>query len=209
MLHQCVVFCNKLLQTIFTCTKLHSTNPNVEVGLTGEHMKICDECETVAHCTKHGCVPKQPAPSQYGSPELQAMIVARAIEKDRAAQPAPVQPVAWAVVGEGEWGEWVIGQQFETNNPPNHEYWENRGYLLVPLYTTPPAQPAPVKPDWKSEYLRAVELHCVTLDELREADAWIKNLEKLMADQDKILQRQTARIVELQEHIENFDGEER
>jgi hypothetical protein len=63
MLHQCVVFCNKLLQTIFTCTKLHSTNPNVEVGLTGEHMKICDECETVAHCTKHGCVPKQPAPT--------------------------------------------------------------------------------------------------------------------------------------------------
>jgi hypothetical protein len=31
----------------------------------------------------------QPAPSQYGSPELQAMVVARAIEKDRAAQPAP------------------------------------------------------------------------------------------------------------------------
>ena len=29
----------------------------------------------------------QPAPSQYGSPELQALVVARAIEKDRAAQP--------------------------------------------------------------------------------------------------------------------------
>jgi hypothetical protein len=58
-------------------------------------------------------------------------------------QPEPVQePVAWAVVGEGEWGEWVIGQQFETNNPPSHEYWKNRGYLLVPLYTTPLAQPA-------------------------------------------------------------------
>ena len=25
---------------------------------------ICNECETVAHCTKHGCVPKQPAPVQ-------------------------------------------------------------------------------------------------------------------------------------------------
>jgi hypothetical protein len=63
-----------------------------------------------------------------------------AIKQALAAQPAPVQePVAWAVVGEGEWGEWVIGQQFETNNPPNHEYWKNRGYLLVPLYTTPPA----------------------------------------------------------------------
>jgi hypothetical protein len=61
MLHQCVVFCNKLLQTIFTCTKLHSTNQSVEVGLTGEHMKTCDECETVKHCLEHGCVPKQPA----------------------------------------------------------------------------------------------------------------------------------------------------
>jgi hypothetical protein len=33
----------------------------------------------------------QAAPSQYGSPELQEMIVARALEKDCAAQPAPVQ----------------------------------------------------------------------------------------------------------------------
>ena len=66
--------------------------------------------------------------------------VRHAIKQALAAQPAPVQePVAWAVVGEGEWGEWVIGQQFETNNPPNHEYWKNRGYLLVPLYNTPPA----------------------------------------------------------------------
>jgi len=23
---------------------------------------ICDQCETVTHCMKHGCVPKQPAP---------------------------------------------------------------------------------------------------------------------------------------------------
>jgi len=22
---------------------------------------ICDECETAAHCSKHGCIPKQPA----------------------------------------------------------------------------------------------------------------------------------------------------
>jgi len=21
---------------------------------------ICDQCETVVHCTKHGCIPKQP-----------------------------------------------------------------------------------------------------------------------------------------------------
>jgi hypothetical protein len=28
---------------------------------------ICDQCETVAHCTEHGCVPKQPAPVQEPS----------------------------------------------------------------------------------------------------------------------------------------------
>lgn len=65
------------------------------------------------------------------------------------------------------------------------------------------------EPDWKEEYQEAVDLHCKTLDELREANAWIRNLEKLMADQDAMLERQTARIVELQEHIENFDGEDR
>ena len=37
---------------------------------------------------------EQPAPSQYGSPELQAMIVARAMEKNAAEQPAQQEPVA-------------------------------------------------------------------------------------------------------------------
>ena len=26
--------------------------------------KLCDECETVAYCLKHGCIPEQPAPAQ-------------------------------------------------------------------------------------------------------------------------------------------------
>jgi hypothetical protein len=63
------------------------------------------------------------------------------------------------------------------------------------------------QPDWKEEYQKAVDLHCITLDELREANAWIKNVEKLMADQDKILESQTARIVDLQTHIANLEGE--
>jgi hypothetical protein len=69
-------------------------------------------------------------------------------------------------------------------------------------------EPAP-QPDWKEEYQKAVELHCITLDELREGMALNRKLEKIIADQDAMLQRQTARIVELQEHIENFDGEDR
>jgi hypothetical protein len=32
-------------------------------------------------------------------------------------------------------------------------------------------QPAPVEPDWKAEYLKSVESGCITLDELREANA--------------------------------------
>lgn len=31
-----------------------------ELGVDMQH-KICDACETVAHCTKHGCIPLQPA----------------------------------------------------------------------------------------------------------------------------------------------------
>lgn len=58
------------------------------------------------------------------------------------------------------------------------------------------------QPDWKVEYQKAVNLHCITLDELREAKAEIKA-------QDALLERQTARIVDLQTHIENFDGEDR
>ena len=27
---------------------------------------LCDECETVKHCLKHGCIPKQPVPAQQG-----------------------------------------------------------------------------------------------------------------------------------------------
>jgi hypothetical protein len=101
---------------------------------------ICDQCETVAHCTKHRCIPKQQA-------------------LDKMAENAR-----------------ELGLDYE--------------------------------PDWKEEYQKAVDLHCITLDELREAEAWIKNLEKLMADQNVMLDQQTARIVDLQTHIENLEGED-
>ena len=63
-----------------------------------------------------------------------------AITAIKQARSAPAQePVAWAVIGDGDWGEWVIGNQFEVSKKPNPEYWKGRGYTLVPLYTTPPA----------------------------------------------------------------------
>jgi hypothetical protein len=144
MLHQCAVLCNKLLQTILNCTKLHPTNQNVEVGLTGEHMKICDECETVAHCTKHGCIPKVSAKDSAMRLALEALkeLVAQteiglfAVKHDHVAmqnarqaitalrealteQPAQQEPVAWITKTGSVWKT----KADETDTP---------------LYTTPP-----------------------------------------------------------------------
>ena len=44
------------------------------------------------------------------------------------------------------------------------------------------------------------------LRQLREEN---ERLKKEIANQDAMLERQTARIVDLQTHIENFDGEDR
>jgi len=61
---------------------------------------------------------------------------ARVIEA-LAQPPLPVQPVAWAVVGDGKFGKYEIGRETETNFSVC-KYWLNRGYDLVPLYTAPP-----------------------------------------------------------------------
>ena len=53
---------------------------------------------------------------------------------------AEQEPVAWAIVGDGEWGEYTYGMHFENSAAPNHKYWELRGYELQPLYTSPPAR---------------------------------------------------------------------
>ncbi len=49
------------------------------------------------------------------------------------------EPVAWAVVGDGEHGEYEVGRMLEKKSKANSQYWEARGYDLIPLYTTPPA----------------------------------------------------------------------
>ena len=44
---------------------------------------------------------------------------------------------------------------------------------------------------------------------IHELEAELIGYKKIVADQEAMLERQTARIVDLQEHIENFDGEDR
>ena len=55
------------------------------------------------------------------------------------AQPAQ-EPISWSVVGDGKFGEYELGQVF-VDYEATHIYWENRGYELVPVYTTPPPRP--------------------------------------------------------------------
>lgn len=64
------------------------------------------------------------------------------------------------------------------------------------------------QPDWKEEYQKAVDLHCITLDELREANFEIKRLKAMVESQDMVLVRSAERIVDLQDEIRNLKGEE-
>ena len=64
------------------------------------------------------------------------------------------------------------------------------------------------QPDWKEEYQKAVDLHCLTLDELREANFEIKRLKAMVESQDMILVRSAERIVDLQDEIRNLTGDE-
>jgi hypothetical protein len=94
---------------------------------------ICNECETVAHCTKHGCIPKQPAPVPENFID--------ALRFDVAMRDAvPVQePVGYLFQHEETGLTTVVDVQqvewgFEKNNP--------RHQKIGPVYTIPPAQPA-------------------------------------------------------------------
>ena len=48
-----------------------------------------------------------------------------------------VEPVVWAVVGDGKFGRYELGDG-KISVSLDLQYWKNRGYELVPLYTAPP-----------------------------------------------------------------------
>ena len=106
------------------------------------HHNICDECETVAHCSNHGCIPKHQAldrmaenarelgldydPTQIDWEAIaadQAMTIAL-LKAEQLAQP---EPVAFTVAGEvRNWSE-------------DFSKYQTQHYVR-PVYTTPPAQ---------------------------------------------------------------------
>ena len=104
---------------------------------------ICDECETVAHCMKNGCIPKQPAPvakpheqepSDLDVWKARALQAEAVIEKFMAKQPAqpgqePVAFLDWydnAHWGnedfkDGCWRAWDAA--LEHTSPPAQRKW--------------------------------------------------------------------------------------
>jgi len=122
---------------------------------------ICNECETVAHCLKNGCVPKQPSKDEALKLALEALGKARSriveaggsgwkLEAQRCVNAitaikqalftATQEPVAWV---EPEF--WSYLEQSNCGTAYRLPDGERQ-----PLYTTPPAaQPAlkPLTPD--------------------------------------------------------------
>ena len=128
------------------------------------------------------------------------------------------EPVAWQVMVEDEAmkefsikdmaHDWCVQQKLSGSS---YIYW------IRPLYTTPPPCPTcealartvmfdqtshdQFKPDW--------DAMAVLVEEQQRMSKRILELEALLERQTALLERQTARIVDLQTHIENFDGEDR
>ena len=103
-----------------------------------EQEPVCRNCigsgwEPTVNAGRRPCGFCQPAQSQYGSPDLQNMAVAAAIEKDRAAQPAQQEPVAWpCVIAEADFEQNTVTLEMQCS-----DYKVGAGQHW--LHTTPPA----------------------------------------------------------------------
>jgi hypothetical protein len=115
---------------------------------------ICNECETVAHCTKHGCVPKQPAPVQE---PVACFIGAKGsafdLPETKRAYTYKEQPGNAVASKLGRACEAASKQRAGDNIDRGLgllQELQKEGFGVFALgaeYTTPPAQPAPVPMD--------------------------------------------------------------
>jgi hypothetical protein len=108
---------------------------------------ICEQCETVAHCTKHGCVPKQPAPTEDKALKL-ALEALEAVLSDnqpythkskaaitaiKQALAAPVQELEHIVHSNGRYSPLLTRMM--------NKRVESNVKQVIHLYDEPPAAP--------------------------------------------------------------------
>jgi hypothetical protein len=137
-----------------------------------------EKCETVSHCLKNGCVPKQPSKDEALKLALEALETlvngsgfapAENINKAQAAitaikqaLAAPVQePVAWRFTGIAGFKRFVTDSQYKAFNPEVRAWYEP---FKCTSCVTPPAKPAPVQEPvaWKNAALElGIELSSV------------------------------------------------
>jgi hypothetical protein len=68
--------------------------------------KLCDECETVAHCLKHGCIPKQPAPVQDTEAHYKGVVEGvQKLFSDKRTQLVPEEDLYDLAVKADNWGQ--------------------------------------------------------------------------------------------------------
>ena len=143
-----------------------------------------------------------------GAPEYIYEAIA-ALREAMAEQPAQQEPVAWMYTS-----HWKGDERFITRY--QSELMTYKADKVWPLYTNP--SPCPTcealartvmldqtshdqfKPDWDTQ--------AVLVEEQQRMAKRILELEALLERQTALLERQTARIVDLQTHINNLEGEE-
>jgi hypothetical protein len=121
------------------------------------HHNICDECETVAHCSNHGCIPKVPAPVQEPVAWVDLLKQAEEVVRSKSLWKKYIDGTPLA----NDIAVWMASFAQEHTTPPAAQpapVQEPSGFFRhedvcgdevgppTPYYLTPPtAQPAPVQ----------------------------------------------------------------
>jgi hypothetical protein len=201
------------------------------LGDEGSHIMICNECETVKHCTKHGCIPKQPAPVQgpdwkaeylksvesgcitldelrEALAELEATnrqveILSDALAESRREVAAlKAAPVQPVAQWQKRHPARTAGK-WENTNEHDAKWWRDKaqGWDIRALYTTPPAQEFTCSTGLC--HYKGMENITVSRDKVEQ---WLEDLEYSNSDKDVIAAIEQALAAPVQEPVATLFG---